>query len=542
MGTVLLGYTAAQVRAAEQPVLDAGPVDSLMQRAAFALAVHVCRSLRARRGLVIGASAVLLVGPGNNGGDALYAGAELARRGVRVVAIATSAQRHAAGLAALRTAGGRVVTVADVGPAGDVGAAGADRGAGERVTVADAVAVCVAADVVLDGLLGIGARGALRGRAADVVRSLALVLADGDLADGDFADGDRAIRRTRPYVVAVDTPSGIGVDDGVLVEPVLRADLTVTFGVVKAGLLLPPACAAVGRLEVVDLGLDLGDEEPACARLRGVDVAALWPVPDGAAHKYTRGVLGVVAGTPAYPGAAVLTVTAAVRAGAGMVRFTGSPGVTAVVLTARPEVVAGDGRVQAWALGPGVDPGDHPQVARARDALVRALSMAIPAVVDAGSLAGLPDLLAPWVVLTPHAGELAALLVERGEVVERSEIEAAPVRWARRAHELTGATVLLKGATTVVVGVGGAVYSQADGPAWLATAGAGDVLTGLLGALLAGRAADVVEEPSLAAALAAAAALVHGRAAHRAQPGGPVSALAVADALPGTVAGILTGR
>ena len=552
MGTVLLGYTAAQVRAAEQPVLDAGPVDSLMQRAAFALAVHVCRSLRARRGLVSGASAVLLVGPGNNGGDALYAGAELARRGVRVVAIATSAQRHAAGLAALRTAGGRVVTVADVGPAGDVGAAGADRGAGERVTVADAVAVCVAADVVLDGLLGIGARGALRGPAADVVRSLALVLADGDLADGDLADGDRvhsdlvggdrAIRRTRPYVVAVDTPSGIGVDDGVLVEPVLRADLTVTFGVVKAGLLLPPACAAVGRLEVVDLGLDLGDEEPACARLRGVDVAALWPVPDGAAHKYTRGVLGVVAGTPAYPGAAVLTVTAAVRAGAGMVRFTGSPGVTAVVLTARPEVVAGDGRVQAWALGPGVDPGDHPQVARARDALVRALSMAIPAVVDAGSLAGLPDLLAPWVVLTPHAGELAALLVERGEVVERSEIEAAPVRWARRAHELTGATVLLKGATTVVVGVGGAVYSQADGPAWLATAGAGDVLTGLLGALLAGRAADVVEEPSLAAALAAAAALVHGRAAHRAQPGGPVSALAVADALPGTVAGILTGR
>ena len=537
MGTVLLGYTAAQVRAAEQPVLDAGPVDSLMQRAAFALAVHVCRSLRARRGLVSGASAVLLVGPGNNGGDALYAGAELARRGVRVVAIATSAQRHAAGLAALRTAGGRVVTVADVGPAGDVGAAGADRGVGERVTVADAVAVCVAADVVLDGLLGIGARGALRGPAADVVRSLALVLADGDLADGD-----RAIRRTRPYVVAVDTPSGIGVDDGVLVEPVLRADLTVTFGVVKAGLLLPPACAAVGRLEVVDLGLDLGDEEPACARLRGVDVAALWPVPDGAAHKYTRGVLGVVAGTPAYPGAAVLTVTAAVRAGAGMVRFTGSPGVTAVVLTARPEVVAGDGRVQAWALGPGVDPGDHPQVARARDALVRALSMAIPAVVDAGSLAGLPDLLAPWVVLTPHAGELAALLVERGEVVERSEIEAAPVRWARRAHELTGATVLLKGATTVVVGVGGAVYSQADGPAWLATAGAGDVLTGLLGALLAGRAADVVEEPSLAAALAAAAALVHGRAAHRAQPGGPVSALAVADALPGTVAGILTGR
>lgn len=538
MGHVLLGYTAAQVRAAERPLLDAGPAGSLMQRAAFALAVQVCRALRARRGRVTGASVVLLVGPGNNGGDALYAGAELARRGVRVVAIATSVQLHPAGLVALRTAGGRVVTVAEV-PATDVPVPEVMVAEGtpvERVAVADAVAACVAADIVLDGLLGIGARGALRGPAADVVRSLALVLSR------DLADGDLASRCPRPFVVAVDTPSGIGVDDGVLAEPVLRADLTVTFGVAKAGLLLPPACEAVGRLEIVDLGLDLDGVEPACARLSGEDVAALWPVPERAAHKYTRGVLGVVAGTPAYPGAAVLTVTAAVRAGAGLVRFTGSPGVTAVVLAARPEVVAGEGRVQAWALGPGLDPGDHPQGARARDALAGALSTAIPAVVDAGALTGLPDLLAPWVVLTPHAGELASLLVERGEVVERSAIEADPVHWARRAHELTGATVLLKGATTVVVGVGGAVYAQTDGPAWLATAGSGDVLTGLLGALLAGRAADVVEEPSLAAALAAAAALVHGRAADRAQPGGPVSALAVADALPGTVARILTDR
>ncbi len=144
MGTVLLGYTAAQVRAAERPVLDACPPDALMQRAAFALAVHVCRALRARRGQVIGASVVLLVGPGNNGGDALYAGAELARRGARVVAIATSAQLHVAGVVALRTAGGRVVTVAD-------------GGAGVHVPVAGAVAACAAADVVVDGVLGIGA-------------------------------------------------------------------------------------------------------------------------------------------------------------------------------------------------------------------------------------------------------------------------------------------------------------------------------------------------------------------------------------------------
>ncbi|WNB86034.1 NAD(P)H-hydrate dehydratase [Cellulomonas sp. ATA003] len=115
------------------------------------------------------------------------------------------------------------------------------------------------------------------------------------------------------------------------------------------------------------------------------------------------------------------------------------------------------------------------------------------------------------------------------------------MRWARRAHELTGATVLLKGPTTLVVGAGGSVWSQADAPAWLATAGAGDVLAGVLGTLLAGRSADVAADPALAAALAAAAALLHGLAAHRSGPGGPVHALAVAHAVPGTVAALLGG-
>ncbi|WP_434063474.1 bifunctional ADP-dependent NAD(P)H-hydrate dehydratase/NAD(P)H-hydrate epimerase [Pengzhenrongella frigida] len=551
---MILGYLADQVRAAELPLLDAEPDDALMQRAAFGLAVHVSRALRSRRGRVGGSVVVALIGPGNNGGDALYAGAELARRGVAVLAVAFAPRVHARGRAALLAAGGRVVTVADgdldaigldaISPATtgpkttDAGTVAAVRGS--RIGVAEAVAAAGAADVVLDGLLGIGARGPLRGTAAEAVQLLGALVADADAdADGNADPHPSGRGRRRPFVVAVDTPSGIGVDDGVIPGPVLPADLTVTFGAAKAGLLLPPVSGVVGRLEIVDLGLALPSEEPACARLAVADVAALWPVPQRNAHKYSRGVLGVVAGTPAYPGAAVLTVSAAVRAGVGMVRFAGSPGVTAVVLAARPEVVAGQGRVQAWVLGPGLDPDDHAQAARARDALARALATAVPAVVDAGALTVLPDLLAPWVVLTPHAGELAQLLAERGEAVERTAIEAAPLHWARRAHELTGATVLLKGATTVVVGVGGAVYAQDYAPAWLATAGAGDVLAGLLGAMLAGRGQDVVEEPSLAAALAAAAALVHGLAAHRAQPGGPVSALAVADALPATIAAIL---
>ena len=540
MVDVILAFASDAVRAAEEPLLAAGA--PLMDRAAFALSVRVAAELRARRGRVVGAAVVVLVGAGNNGGDALHAGALLAGRGAGVLAVATSDRVHPGGLAALRAAGGRVVSVADGGP-------------GSRVRAGDAIAAAYAADVILDGLLGIGARGALRGPAAEVVRLLGELMAD------KSAGG----RSSGPLVVAVDMPSGIGVDAGDVPTDdddsgghgrrhadgrgvgtdalgiVLPADITVTFGTAKPGLLLPPAAGLVGRLHVVDIGLELAGARPVVARLEPDDVAGLWPVPRASSHKYTRGVLGVVAGTPAYPGAAVLTVSAAVRAGAGMVRFLGSPDVTATVLAARPEVVAGAGPVQAWALGPGVDPSDGAQVDRVRDGLAQALAHQLPAVVDAGGLALLPERLAPWVVLTPHAGELATLLSARGEDVDRAQVEAEPLRWARRAHELTHAAVLLKGAVTVVVGPQGAVYAQADAPAWLATAGAGDVLTGLLGALLAGRARDVVADPTLVAALAAAAALVHGRAAERANPGGPVAALAVADALPATIAAVLRG-
>ncbi len=534
-----MGHTADQVRDAERPLLAAGPPGALMAQASFALAVRVCGLLRERRGAVRGASVVALVGPGSNGGDALHAGAELARRGVAVLAVATSPAVHGPGLAALRDAGGQVVTVVDDGP-------------GRRVWTGDALADAVAADVVLDGLLGIGARGALRGAAAELVTLLTELLAD------DAAPG-------APDVVAVDLPSGIGVDDGARPGPVLPADLTVTFGAVKAGLLLPPASGVAGDVELVDLGLDLVGAAPAAARLEAGDVPDLWPVPGRGAHKYTRGVVGVVAGTSAYPGAAVLSVTATVLAGTGMVRYLGPSRVTDAVLAARPEVVAGQGRVQAWVLGPGVDPADTEQAVRVQDALGAALHDGLPAVVDAGALQLLPDHLRPWIVLTPHAGELATLLAARGETVDRAGVEAQPLRWARRAHELTGATVLLKGSTTLVVGAGGggagaggaggsaaggggaggSVWSQADAPAWLATAGAGDVLAGVLGALLAGRSADVLADPPLAAALAATAALVHGRAAHRSNPAGPVHALAVAHALPGTLAELLrepTGR
>lgn len=519
---MLLSWNAARIRAAEEPLLDAGV--PLMERAAFALHVAVVREVRRRRGAFAGARVVVLAGSGNNGGDALHAGALLARRGARVVALVTADRLHEGGLAALRAAGGRVRRLvadadADADVDTDVGVHAAGGGS-PRTTVAAAVDEVLAADVLLDGVLGIGARGGLRGPVASLVDEVRRACADGD----------------GPLVVAVDVPSGVGVDDGTRTGPVLDADLTVTFGGAKPGLLLPPAAASAGRVEVVDLGLDLPGT-PDVATLDDDDAAALWPVPPRDAHKYTRGVVGVVAGTRAYPGAAVLASSGAVLAGVGMVRYVGDAG--DAVLAARPEVVVGPGRVQAWVLGPGVSPDDAAQRRRVQRALDGVLHRGEAAVVDAGALDLLPEHVGPHVVLTPHAGEAARLLAQRGVDVERTDVEAEPLRWARETHDRTGATVLLKGATTVVAGAHGVVYAQSDAPPWLATAGAGDVLAGLLGALLAGRVDDVHADPTLAPALAAAAALVHGRAADRATPGGPVPALAVAHALPGTVADLL---
>ena len=535
-------FESTDVRAAEAPLLARG--EPLMARAAFALAGVAVRELRARQGGsadgrprrpgLSRAHAVLLVGPGNNGGDTLFAGANLASRGVRMTALLTSDRVHDAALAALRAAGGRVVSCAegDAGPAAD------------RVSVAEASELALSADLLLDGLLGIGGRGGLRGPVRELVR-----VVDGALRGRPV--------RSRPVVLAVDVPSGIGVDDGTVVGPVLTADVTVTFGAAKPGLMLPPATERAGRIEVVDLGLGLGGHRGASAvrRLTGDDLArrGILAPPPADSHKYTRGVLGVVAGTQQFPGAAVLAVNGAVRAGVGMVRYLGAREVTAMVLQARPEAVPAAGRVQAWALGPGVpaapavtDDASRAQQGRIRQALAQVTGLlaaevvgeAVPAVVDAGAIGLLPAHCPPWVVITPHAGELAELLRSRGETVERSDVEAAPLVWARRAREHTGATVLLKGATTVVVGPG-VTYSQADGPSWLATAGAGDVLTGLLGALLAAHSEATVKDPGLPALLAASASLLHGRAAHRANPGGPVAALDVAQAVPATIAELL---
>ncbi|ROR89685.1 NAD(P)H-hydrate dehydratase [Nocardioides aurantiacus] len=455
-------HTVEQVRAAEQAAMVRLPEGALMQVAAAGLATAVAELL----GATYGARVLLLVGGGDNGGDALYAGALLARRGTSVQAVLLSERTHQAGLAALRRAGGRVVEP-------------------QRAR---------RPDVVVDGIVGIGGRPGLRPEAEQVLAGL-----------------------TGVPVVAVDLPSGVEADTGHTDGSHVRADLTVTFGTHKVAHLVDPAALACGVVHLVDLGLDL--PAPALEALQAEDVAMLLPRPGPFDHKYTRGVVGVHAGSATYPGAAVLATSAAVSGLAGMVRYQGSA--ADAVRARHPEVVVSDGRVQAWVVGSGGD-------ADAEQALAAALADGVPAVVDADALVHLaphPDG-SRGLVLTPHAGELARMLD-----VGRSEVEADQLGWVRRAAAAYDEVVLLKGRHTLVAHPDGRVRATTSGVPWLAVAGAGDVLAGLVGSLLASGL-----EPYDAASVGS---WLHGAAAALAADGGPLQASAVADAIPATVRRLL---
>ncbi|HEY2637389.1 MAG TPA: NAD(P)H-hydrate dehydratase, partial [Solirubrobacteraceae bacterium] len=293
------------------------------------------------------------------------------------------------------------------------------------------------------------------------------------------------------------------------------ADLTVTFGTHKVCHLVEPAASACGVVHLVDLGLDLPDAD--VTALQDADVAALLPRPGPEAQKYARGVVGIRAGSERYPGAGVLSTSGAACGLVGMVRYTG--GAPEQVLAAHPEVVVGEGRVQAWVVGSGTD-------AAAPDALAAALRDDVPLVVDADALQHLDPPLGRPALLTPHAGELAAMLG-----VERAEVEADQLAFARRAATAYDATVLLKGRHTLVADPDGRVRVTTTGTPWLAVAGAGDVLGGLCGALLAAGLSPY-DAGSVGAWL-------HGAAATYASGGGPLSAPRVAASIPQVVADLM---
>ena len=472
-------HRVEDIRAAETKLIAdlraAGQgVDVLMQRASTGLAT-ACAALLGR---VYGARVVLLVGSGDNGGDALYAGAHLARRGARVDALLLMPDRaHARGLAALRVAGGRVV---------------ADPAVLDR------------ADLVLDGIVGIGASGGLRPAAA----ALAERVAEGP-----------------GLVVGVDLPSGVDADTGELAGTAVRADATVTFGTWKPALLIDPAADRAGATTLVDLGLGPYLPDPALCALQDTDVAALLPEPARDSDKYRRGVVGVCAGSATYPGAAVLAVAGALHGGAGMIRFAGPEPAAAAVRARWPEAVVSTGppsaagRVQAWVVGPGLG---TDEAARAR--LDDVLRSDVPVVVDADGLTLLagqePVRRSAPTLFTPHAGETGRLLG-----VEPSAVEHRRLEHARAAAERYDVAVLLKGSTTVVTTRSGPALANPTGSGWLATAGSGDVLAGLTGALLAAG-LDIAEAGAVAAYL-------HGAAA-RIRPVGsaPLTAMDLAASLP----------
>ncbi|NUS71947.1 MAG: NAD(P)H-hydrate dehydratase [Corynebacteriales bacterium] len=485
-------YSVAQVRAAEAALQETVPAGALMQRAAFGLATNCAQLLRSVRGKLYGSRVVLLVGGGNNGGDALFAGALLCRQGVKVTAVVapkalasqetlplTSHQvaptAHEEGVAALKAAGGRI------------------ESALSREEIPD---------MVVDGLTGIGARGPLRAEYAELVE-YAL-----------WADQAGAL------IVAVDIPSGVNPDTGQVYDRAVRADVTVTFGAHKISNVVTPGAWQAGVVRLVDIGLEPHLPELPVARL--VTEPNSWPVPTPGDTKYTRGVLGVVAGSQRYPGAAQLVVGGALAMDtAGMVRYVGPVG--ASVVERYPNVIpswtlAETGRVQAWVVGPGLGTDDA-----GASSLYELLSSDQPVVVDADALTMLAAHPARFelvrqrrapTILTPHEGEFVRLF---------GPINGRRLDAARHAALFADAIVVLKGDRTIVAAPGEPPLVGPTGAAALATAGTGDVLAGAIGALLAAG-----FDPVLAAA---DAVYLHAQAGMRAAQRGPVTAPDVVDAL-----------
>jgi len=482
-------YTSDQIRAAEAALMARLPEGTLMQRAAAGLAAVCARLLTDRCGRVYGSRVVVLAGSGDNGGDALYAGARLARRGAAVRAVLAGSRVHREGLAALVRAGGRADPYA----------------ADETRRILDR------ADLVVDGLVGIGGAGALREPYAE-------------LAD--------MVNDAPGTIVAVDVPSGVDASTGRVAGAAVRAHVTVTFGAYKTGLLVVPGAEHAGAVEAVDIGLGPYLPDPDVAALTAADVVDLLPRPRAESDKYRRGVVGIAAGSERFTGAAVLAVGGALRGGVGMVRYAGPATPAAYVRSRWPEAVvtplehARDitraGRVQAWVLGPGLGTDDTAlELARS------VLASDVPVLMDADALtlaAAHRRLLhrdAP-VLITPHAGELARLLG-----VPRERIEAERLEYARAAAAELGVTVLLKGSTTLVAEQHRPVRINTTGTPWLAAAGTGDVLSGLAGALLAGGLSCYDA--------ASCAAYLHGVAGRVAASGAPIAAGDVAEAIPAAV-------
>lgn len=490
-------FSVVQVRAAEARAIATLPKGELMARAVRGI-FRVCRQLLLdRNGRMYGSRVVILVGAGNNGADSMWTGVQLANRGVQVVAVAATENVDQASSAALRAAGGRVL------------------GVEAAVAEPQLVALFDQADIILDGLLGIGGKGALREPAAS---------------------WSQLILDSPAEIISVDLPSGVDPDSGVVADPaaVIQADQTVCLGTLKAGLIWGDGPDFAGKTTLVDIGLleyfVASTPVPLLQIANHETAKSAISRPSRQDNKYTRGVVGVVTGSESYPGAAVLSTGAALVGGTGMVRYAG--GAPQAVVSHWPEVVIAptvdpQSKTHAWVVGSG---GGVDQAAGDRLKLV--LQAQVPVVLDADALTLLAssDQLREILqqryksqlvtVLTPHEGEFARLgyQVAAHDGLSRRQV-------LRQAAQELGAIILLKGATTLVATPAGAVFANIESSPALATAGSGDVLAGLLGSMLAHRNANLAGATGVSPGVGAsamsfaeagiitvAAAQVHGQA------------------------------
>ena len=467
--------TAAEMRAAEDAVMATGvSVDALMERAGTAVA-HAVRRL-------CGANDVLILcGPGNNGGDGYVAARVLAAMGVAVRVAALAAPKTDAAKAARAGWGGVVKTLEDAKPA----------------------------SVLVDALFGTGLTRPLDAgsvpspsrSAADAGAQNKLSGAPLDLSWAPASAGERSVVGCLQFLVnaaqlsiAIDLPSGVATDTGQALSTPPVFDLTLALGAVKPAHLLQPAARYCGEIRLLDIGIPTTSQAEVLSAPR---LAA--PGPDS--HKYTRGMVAIVAG--AMSGAADLAALSAMRVGAGYVTLLGDgAGPPHALVRARfsEHAIAND-RIGALVIGPGLGRDD---VARSR--LDTALASRHPLVIDGDALRLLdPERIKALegpVILTPHAGEFDALF---------GPSDADKIIRARDAAVRSGAVVVFKGADTVIAAPDGRVRIAADASDWLSTAGTGDVLAGAIGAMLAPGPADA-RDPFEAAT---AGVWLHGDAARR---------------------------
>lgn len=485
--------TAAQMRALEEAAVAAGATwEGLMEQAGWGVAQEALRLL----GPPAGRRVLVLVGPGNNGGDGLVAARHLHDAGARVALYLVGRGRPEADANWARC---RARDLAEHSAAED-----ADRAALR--------ALLREADLVVDALLGMGASRPLAGDLAAVVAAV-----------------NEAVRPDgrRPPVLAIDLPTGVNSDSGAVLGAAIRADLTVATGLPKRGLLLPPGLTLAGRLALAEIGIPSSDLEAIMSAMLSADYARrLLPARPADAHKGSFGKVMVVAGSLHYPGAAYLACAGAARVGAGLVTLAAGrtvlgvagrlPEATVLPLPEGDWGAVGPAALEelgkalegyaALVLGPGIGRGestkefvqrllgiDKPK-ARARVGFLSAppAEPAAPkppqlplAVIDADGLNLLAEL-EDWAerlpkgrfVLTPHPGEMRRLL-------RADELPGDAVDIAADAARAWGQVVVLKGATTVVADPAGQTLVHAGGNPALATAGTGDVLAGAIGGLLA---------------------------------------------------------